>query len=171
MFKQIKRAELAVLRKKQWNKQKERCPIFDTKIPYSDAVMDHKHRIGKDPIGKNGGGLLRGVLHKQANVLEGKILKAFKRFGGHNFIDLPSFLRNLAKYLETPPMKPLYIHPNEAPKTKQLGIRNQKKINKYYLKVYPNRKKIPKLKIKSKLSSKLQGILDDIDVYLKGEKG
>ena len=167
-FKHITWAELKKIRLKQWKKQGEKCPVLNQKIPYKDAVMDHKHKTKAEKIGENGKGLLRGVLHAQANSWEGKVTNSFKRYGLHKFdITLPEALRNLAKYIEHPTMKPEYIHPSEKPKSKKLGVRNCNKIRKYYLKVYPTRKKKIEITANSKLSDKLQTILNDIDIYLK----
>ena len=102
---QIKNSELKVLRK-QWHKEQGFiCPILNQKIPHKDAVVDHKHRNKSTPVGKDGAGMIRGVIQRSANVIEGKLTNAYVRYGLHKFdITLPQFLRNLADYLELPPL-------------------------------------------------------------------
>ena len=55
-------------------------------------------------------------------MFEGKINSLFKRTGLHKFIDLPSFLRNLADYLDNNKIQEgeHYIHPSEKPKKPKL---------------------------------------------------
>jgi len=123
-IKQITHAEFKILREKQWAIQKGICPILKIKIDYKDAVFDHKHKNKSEQIGEDGKGLLRGVIHFQANSWEGKVTNAFKRYGLHKFgISLPEALRNLADYIECPPLKEKIVHPNERSKAKKLGKR------------------------------------------------
>lgn len=153
-----------------WHSQQhEICPILKIKVPYDDVVIDHKHKRKKDPAGPNGDGLCRGVIQKQANALEGKIVNNFKRLGLKKYIDLPSFLRNLADYLENPPVEQVYIHPNEKPKLPKLKKNWVKKLNTVYLKKYPKRKslKYPKSK---KLTKQLKELSEEFKIqpeYLK----
>lgn len=143
-FKEITHKELKILRHLQWQRQKRSCPILKQEILLEDAVIDHKHKAKAEPIGEDGKGLLRGVLHFQANSWEGKVTNAFKRYGLHKFdISLPEALMNLAEYISDPPMAPEYIHPNERPKPKKLGKRDYNRIKKYYFQLYPNRRKPP----------------------------
>ena len=59
-------------------------------------------------------------------------------------IPLPDLLRNLATFYETEYMEPKYIHPSEKAKPEKLGKRRYKEVCKYYTKLYPGRKKLPK---------------------------
>jgi len=143
------------LRKKQWLRQKKKCAILNKKIELSVASLDHKHKLKDQKAGPKGRGLCRGILHNNCNVVEGKITKAYKRYGLHKLISLPEYLRRLASYLENPPMQKLkkgYIHPSEKPAPKYLGKREYNLCVKYYFKMYPNRKKpLPAFKKKTKL--------------------
>lgn len=79
-------------------------------------TLDHKHKLRRNPAGPNGDGLIRGAIHKFANAIEGKITNNWMRTGlGYTDADLPTYLRNLADYLENPPCEQIYIHPSEAP--------------------------------------------------------
>tara|TARA_Y100001937_G_C7135092_1_gene339507 strand:+ start:922 stop:1371 length:450 start_codon:yes stop_codon:yes gene_type:complete len=66
-----------------------KCPI--SRADMEDCVVDHSHATGK----------IRGVLHRQSNVLLGKIENAWKRYvQKSSAIELPQVLRNMADYLE-----------------------------------------------------------------------
>ena len=175
-FKEITHAQLKELRLKQWIKQGWSCPILKRNIEFKDSVFDHKHKRKNEPIGKDGKGLLRGVLHFQANVIEGKIAKLYKRYGLHKFISLPNLLRNIANYLEHPPMKSEYIHPNERPKPKKLGKRDFNRICRYYFQMYPRRLKLPEWKedkngrSKIKMNKEFQKMLKEANKLHLGEK-
>ena len=142
-LKEITHAEFKELRLKQYIKQKRVCPILRRKIKFRDSVLDHKHKTKSETLGEDGKGLIRGIIHNQANVFEGKIVKLYKRYGLHKFISLVELLRNVADYIEFPPMKPEYVHPNERPKPKRLGKRDFNRICKYYFQMYPTRMKLP----------------------------
>lgn len=67
----------------------DECPL--TRAVMDDVVVDHCHRTG----------LVRDVLHRQSNVLLGKIENAWKRYAQKSAqAELPDVLRNIADYLE-----------------------------------------------------------------------
>jgi len=51
-LKEITPKEFKALRKKQYFKQRRICPILKRKIPYSEAVFDHKHKSRKEKLGE-----------------------------------------------------------------------------------------------------------------------
>jgi len=161
-LKEITYAELKELRLEQWKEQWHSCPVLNQKILFKDAVFDHKHKTKAEKIGEDGKGLLRGVLHFQANVMEGKIVKLYKRYGLHKFIPLPELLRNIADYIEEPPMKPEYIHPAER-QFKKLGKRDYNKICKHYFQMYPKRKKLPEYPKSGKMSATFEKLLKRVN--------
>ena len=128
---QLNQSDSKMFREKQWEKQGKCCAILLQKIDLKDATLDHKHKLKNQEPGPKGRGLVRGILHFQANSLEGVIAKKFKRYGLHKFITLPEFLRNMASYLDKPPVPPKYIHWTEKPKPKKLGRREYNKIKKF----------------------------------------
>lgn len=167
-LKEITYEELKILRYKQWLKQGKRCPILNQEIEYENAVFDHKHRTKSEKVGEDGKGLLRGVIHNQANVIEGKIAKLYKRYGLHKLIPLTDLLRNIANYIESPPMIEEYIHPNERT-YKKIGKRDFNLICKYYFEMCPNRKKLPIYPKSGKTNKNLEELLERAkDLKTKG---
>jgi hypothetical protein len=160
-YKEITHAELKKLRLKQFLNQKKICPILKQEIDYKKAVFDHKHKTKKEKIGKDGNGLLRGVIHSQVNVIEGKIVRLYKRYGLNKFIPLPELLRNIADYIENPPMKPEFIHPNER-EFEKLTKREFNLICKHYFELFPRRKKKPEYPKNGKKNKEFKGILKKI---------
>lgn len=148
---QIKQKELKEFRRSQWEKQGKKCPILNQKVDFEDTVVDHQHKRKSDPAGKNGDGLIRGVLQTQVNAMEGKITNTFKRMGLGKFITLQEYLRNLADYLDNPPVPPKYIHPKEEKKepVKFLSKTDFERVKKYWIEMYP-RRSFPKLPKKTK---------------------
>lgn len=119
------------------------CPILKCQVPCHDFVLDHKHKIKAEEPGKDGKGLLRGAIHFKANSFEGVVERGYKRYGLKDLISLPELLRNLADYLENPPIKEKILHPSERPKIQKEKI-SKKQIETmafYYQHVFPRRKK------------------------------
>jgi len=167
--------ELRELRHKQWTEQRGICPILEQAILFEDSVFDHKHitrkEIEEGKVGEDGKGLLRGVLHDQANVMEGKIARLYKRYGLNKFIALPELLRNIADYLENPPMPQKYIHPNEKPKAKKLGKRDYNRVKKYYLEMHPRRRKIPEYPKSGKMTKEWEGMIEKANAFRRKHDG
>ena len=141
-------SDLDDLKNKIINSENYVCPILKIKLDKENSAFDHKHITNKDKkknkLGEDGKGLLRGVIHFKANVFEGKVLKGFKRSGleAEGFA-LPEILRNLADYIETPPIEQIYVHPKEKPKKKTLSETDYKRICKYYFEMFPKKKTLP----------------------------
>lgn len=155
---QLDYEDLAPLRAKIHKEQNSTCPVLKKKIALADTVVDHQHKFfANEEVGKDGVGLVRGVLQRQVNVWEGKITNSFFRLGLHKFgVTIPEALRNLAEYLERDNLK--LIHPNEKPKTtkRTLGKRLFAKIAKAYSEKYPKRKPLeyPKMRTSKNKSPK-----------------
>ena len=136
---QIRGKDLEAFRRIQHTKQNGICPLLKVEIPYDQIAVDHKHKRKFDPIGLDGGGLIRGIIQIQANVLEGKITNNFKRLGLIKYIGLPELLRNMADYLENPPIPPKYIHPDEEHKGFFLKKTSIQQVKKAFATKYCNR--------------------------------
>lgn len=135
---------LEELRRKQYEKQNGICAILGIKIDYKDAVMDHKHKLKSEECGgPEGLGCCRGVIHRNANSFEGKLDRLRKRYGLKDIIGLTDLLRNCIRYIECPPMEPIYVHPSEKPKRPKLSKVDYNRIKKYWPKMFPKRKLLP----------------------------
>ena len=71
--------------------QGHRDALTGLPLDSKDAVLDHDHQTQR----------IRSVLHRQINVMEGRIANSFTRYLQWWYPnDLPTFLRDLALYLE-----------------------------------------------------------------------
>ena len=141
---QIKQKDLREFRRKQWLKQGKKCAVTGIKVRFTESVVDHRHKTKAEPVGIDGKGLIRGVLHFGVNALEGKIANAYKRYGLKKIAPLPELLRYIAHFLENPPVNN-YMHPSCIPKVKRkkLNITDINRVLKYWKQMYPKRK-LPK---------------------------
>ena len=76
------------------------CPI--SKALMTNPVIDHDHING----------MVRGVIDGEANALMGRAENAYKRLSPRlkDNITLPELLRNMADFIENPPIKDV-LHP------------------------------------------------------------
>ncbi len=158
--------------RKRWlSEQNNTCPILKQKIKFKDSSIDHRHKLKSDELGGDDNlGLIRGILHRQANAWEGKVTNSFHRVGLHKLINISEALRNLADFYEgyeNNPIPPIYIYPGEEPKVKKklLGKRAYNKVKKHYFKVYPRKRILPK---RTKFLTKdWKRYILETDTYLK----
>ena len=135
---QLKSKEVKELRDKILQEQNGICPLCKMLIKEGEEALDHQHKTKAENIGESGAGLIRGVLCRNCNVAEGRILHQYKRAGVY-LKNFPDFLRNLADYLEEDNQH--FVHPSEAPKAPRLGKNAFKQLQKLYKEKYPRRKK------------------------------
>ncbi len=142
---QIKQKDLKEFRRQQWRIQKRRCAVTGLPLPFEYAVVDHLHKTKTEEAGIDGKGLIRGVIHRDVNQLEGKITNTYKRYGLNKIASLPDILRSLADYLENPPVQNT-VHPSAIPKIKKkkLSKVDVKRVYKYWPLMFPKRK-LPKI--------------------------
>jgi len=114
-------------------KQKGKCTICGK--PTKDEALDHMHQKRV-----KGTGRIRGVVCRGCNTMLGKIENNASRYGVSNE-ELADVLRGMANHIEN---QLDIIHPTEVPKRKKVGLREWNKVKKYYFKVFPNRKVLPK---------------------------
>lgn len=155
---QLKQSDLSPLREKLHREQDNTCPVLKQEFDVTEMVIDHQHKRKSDPIGENGGGLVRGCIHNQANVIEGKITNTYKRYGLHKFMPLPELLRSLADYLEQENLP--YIHPSEREKPKKITKRSYNALKK----VYTGKAKFPAYPTSGKLTAPLRRIYERFNV-------
>lgn len=136
--------DLKKLRRKQLQEQNYECPILGIELKAKDSVLDHRHKLKNEKVGgEEGLGCLRGVIHRNVNTFEGKVWRIWKRYGLEKMISLPDLLRKVADYIENPPMKKIYVHPNERSKNEKLSKKEYNRVKKYYFCAYPNKRKLP----------------------------
>jgi len=171
-MKQLKSTDIKKLKRYLHKKNKSICPVLKIKVSLDDMVIDHSHSSNARILKTNDAGLVRGAIHRGANVIEGKVTNAFIRTGLHKIdgIDIPTLLRNLADYLEDKTIsKKQYIHPSEKPKEPTLSKRNFNLLAKRYKEEYPGRKelKYPKSKKLTKNLDKFYQEFNIIPEFLK----
>ena len=143
---QLKQKDLKEVRERWFNELNGICPLLGNEYPLEEFVVDHQHKLVKELADETGKGLCRGAIQFQANALEGKISNSFKRLGLDKHIDLVTFLRNLADYLESNKIHTdeKLIHPNEAPRKPTLMKSSYNKL----VKLIDGKQKIPEYKSK-----------------------
>jgi hypothetical protein len=85
MINRIKQSEVQGIRERTLKEQQGICPLCGYPID-SDPVLDHCHDTGK----------IRGVLHRQCNHAEGRVLDWIKRTGKR--VNPLAFIKSLAAY-------------------------------------------------------------------------
>jgi len=160
VLKQLKQKDLPELREKWFKEQGYKCPLFGKEYSINDMTLDHFHRLKSEPPDESGKGLCRGVLHKQANSIEGKITNAFKRYGGDKHTDIVSFLRNLANYLESNKIhtEEKWIHPTEKLKNPKLMKSSYNKL----VKAVAGKQKVPEYS--GKFTKQLEALFEKYNV-------
>ena len=133
-FIEMKQSDIRPLKEKWYKEKNGICPVLKKEVPFDKTVIDHLHKLKSEEAGIDGKGCCRDFLEFRANALEGKITNNFKRLGLDKEIDLPTFLRNLADYLENNHLQDdvLYIHPQECKKVSKLKKSSYNKLKSLY---------------------------------------
>lgn len=162
---QLKSKDIKKVRKQLLEAQDGKCQVCGLEIPHGDDVLDHKHRHRLSiSLGENGAGLVRGVLCRSCNIIEGKVANAFLRTGKFkDGVPLSEILRGLADYLEKPTTD--MIHPTEQAKPPKLMKSSYNQLKKamngdgHKIPEYTGRltKKLIKLYSKYDIEPKLKG--------------
>jgi len=162
---QLSSSEIKDIRNKILDIQGGKCAICNCEITEKTGIsLDHQHRKKSSIIGEDGGGLVRGVLCRNCNILEGKIWNNMQRFFQFTKMDERiNWLLNLIKYYEKENYN--YIHPNEKPKEPKLSKRLFNKLKKLYSIKYPNRKSLQYPK-SSKYTNKINELIEEFKVEL-----
>lgn len=134
----LKTTEIKALREKISAEQGGVCPLCGK--PLKEPCLDHQHKRRKtDEPGVDGAGLVRGVLCRDCNALEGRIWNAMDRhLQPANVAERVAFLKNLICYYNKQPEKILY--PGcDVPEPK-LSKRNFNALRKLYTADHPDAK-------------------------------
>lgn len=122
-FLTITSSELKNVRTKCLEDQHHRCAICGSDLgdDPTNQHVDHQHCLKSDPLGVNGNGLIRGVLCRNCNALEGKIWNNMRRFQACTREDPVNsrvkWLESLLKYYKINLQhKQKILHPSEKRK-------------------------------------------------------
>lgn len=157
---QLKHKHIKEVREWMLIEQAYKCPLCGYPIDPSDSALDHQHRTKLETIGVDGAGLVRGVLHRNCNSVEGQMLGKFKRSGVKD-IKFSDFLRNLAEYYDETNYN--LIHPNERKEPTKMGKRIFNRISVAYRMKYPKRKPLeyPKSGL---LTKKFADLIEELEI-------
>lgn len=163
-MRQLKSSEVKELREEILKEQNYRCAICGKEVQNSDGVsLDHQHKLNKtQKIGDDGAGLIRGVLCRECNVLEGKIWNNGSRYlQFKNVQERINWLQSLIKYYSKENYQ--IIHPTEKPKEQNISKRQfNSLVNEFKIK-YPKRK-IPSYPKSCKLTKQLKELFDEFKI-------
>lgn len=138
-YKSISSGELNAVRQELLKLQDFKCAICGkdlTNEQTSNQHVDHQHLYKSDELGFCGNGLIRGVLCRDCNALEGKIWNNLHRFGKSDKSDpvesRKDWLIKLIDYYNHPyyDSDPI-LHPKEK-RFEKLGKARYNKILKWY---------------------------------------
>lgn len=168
-FKELKTKDIKPLKEKLHKMNNGVCPLLGIPVDANNMVLDHIHKLKSEEYAENKG-TIRNAIEFRANALEGKITNNWKRYFGadesNHPIDLPSFLRNLADYLEEGAYNDhdtYYIHPTEVPKAPKVKKAAYNKAIKLFKAKYPNKKVIEYPKSK-KLTKGLGKLFEEFEI-------
>jgi hypothetical protein len=174
----LKTSEISKVRDSILYKNNNICEVTGLPIDTNrrEAHLDHKHKKNKQSsIGDEYQGLVRGVLHRDANVFLGKIENSFRRVGLESTgLHLPDLLRSYADYLDKNPYYDIldngdlvtYIYSTELPKPKKMTKTCYTKLVKV-LKEANYSKKIPVYPISGTLTKGLQELFKEYKVEVE----
>lgn len=107
-YQEITQSQLPEVRQRILESQNFKCAICSKILDPQDSGncnVDHQHLFKSEGLGVNGNGLIRGVLCRDCNALEGKIWNAIHRFGkvlSDNPVEGRSrFLKRLLNYYDS----------------------------------------------------------------------
>ena len=167
---QLKQSEIKELKEKLWIENNKKCPLLGIEVPLEKMVLDHIHKLKSEEADEQKG-TIRNAIEFRANAMEGKIVNNWRRYFGSDIsnhpIDLPTFLRNLADYLEKGAYCDengnYYIHPTEKAKEKKVSKRNYNKLKRLYEKS-GRRKKFPDYPKSGKLTIPLKKLFEEFNI-------
>lgn len=149
----LKTTEIKALRERLSKEQGGICPLCGK--PLNEPCLDHQHKLKKtDEPGVDGAGLVRGVLCRDCNALEGRIWNAMSRhLQPKTVAERVEFLKKLVCYYNKDPEKILY--PGCDAPTPKLSKRNFNQLKKLYSAEHPGAKPLEYPK-SGKLTEKLK---------------
>lgn len=175
-FKEINQSELSKVRKDILAHQNYRCAICQCDLSdeqSNNQHVDHQHLYKSDELGYQGNGLIRGVLCRDCNALEGKIWNNIHRFGksdkSNPVESRKNWLINLIDYYNNPyyNVEPI-LHPKEK-RVETLQKSTYNKAHKWYKTKDFAYKRNGELKPFPKYQGKMTSKLKDFIEMMKSE--
>ena len=156
MLIQLNQRDIKEVRENILTEQYGKCAICGCTITEESGIsLDHQHKRKSDTNGNDGAGLIRGVLCRNCNVLEGKIWNGTSRYiQPNNVQERINFLENLVEYYKKDNYS--FIHPSEKPLEPLVSKRNYNKLKKKY----SGKSKFPEYPKSKKITKKLQELFD-----------
>lgn len=117
MVNKLKRKDLTAVRLKLLEYQHHKCAICGCVLTLETSCVDHQHMHSYESHGCKGAGLVRGVLCRNCNALEGKIWNNTLRYGVVKegvVTDRVQWLHNLINYYQNNYQQiEQLVHPSE----------------------------------------------------------
>ena len=175
-MKEIVPSKLAEVRELCLIRQENRCAICQKELgdDVTNQHVDHQHCFKSETLGENGAGLIRGVLCRNCNALEGKIWNNANRYGAVNPKDPVGsrikWLKQLVNYYEdnlsiTDPI----LHPKER-RPELLQKSEYNRILKYFKSQKSNYKRNGELKPFPKYTGKWTLKLKELKVLMQANE-
>ena len=163
-MKVLKTNEIKTIRDDVLKQQDFKCAICGKDLRGVDGIsLDHQHKLNKSQeLGDDGAGLIRGVLCRECNVLEGKIWNNGSRYKQFKSVqERIIWLQKLINYYS----KENYdmVHPSEKPIEKDLSKRQFNKLQKMFSIKYP-KKKVLEFPKSRKLTKKLDKLFKEFNI-------
>jgi hypothetical protein len=168
-FTELKQKDILPLKAKLHKKNNGICPLLGIPVELNSMTLDHIHKLKSEDYAPNKG-TIRNAIEFRANALEGKITNNWKRYYGADEskhpVDLPTYLRNLANYLEAGAYNEngvYHIHPSEVPKAPKVKKSSYNKMIKLFELKYPKRK-IPAYPKSKKLTKQIKKLFVEFSI-------
>ena len=168
-FNELKQKDILPLKTKLHKQNNGKCPLLGITVDLSNMTLDHIHKLKSESYAVDKG-TIRNAIEFRANALEGKITNNWKRYYGADEskhpVDLPTYLRNLADYLEAGALNEngtYHIHPSEVPKAPKVKKSAYNKMVKLFELKYP-RRKTPEYPKSKKLTKKLEKLFVEFSI-------
>ena len=160
----LKQKDIPKIRKKIYEKQGKKCEILNIEIEPEKQVLDHIHSEHKYYPET---GYIRGAIHRDINVLLGKIENQWNRTSKDlkEKFELDEVLILIAHYIKKHKnKKEKIIHPREYKEPKIMKSKYNK-LKKIFLEKYPD-KKFPEFPRSGKLTKQLKKISEEFKINL-----
>lgn len=139
-YQEITNSQISQIRSRLLESQGFKCAICEKDLDPKDTGncnVDHQHLFKSEELGVNGNGLIRGVLCRDCNALEGKIWNAIHRFHSERVLGNPvegrkDIIKRILGYWENNfQSEERILHPKEK-RIERIGKSEYNRIFKFY---------------------------------------